>query len=128
MNVLRPKAGVSFSVIAPAGGVILAALGMAAMSLKRDLTITCWAEGHAATDPHTLGEAADLSVRDMPEATILALVMGLRSTLGPKFTVLYEVPVKPHGVLASLAYVNPAASAAHLHIQRAKGTTYVPSE
>lgn len=129
MNVLRLKdSSVTLNPIAPAGGAILAALGVAASTLQRDLVIACGTERHPATDPHTLGEAYDVSVMGLSEAQILMLVNTLKRDLGPMFSVLYEVKVKPNGVLASVAYLNPQATAPHLHIQRKKGTTYVPQE
>lgn len=128
MNVLRRKdASVVLDPIAPAGGAILAAAAMAATTIKCDLVITCGSEGHPPTDPHTLGEAIDIRTSDLSEGQLLALYHALKTTLGPKFTVLYEVKAKPAGVLGSIAYVNTHASAPHLHIQRAKNTRYPES-
>lgn len=128
MNVLHLKdATVKLDPIAPAGGAILAALALAATTIKRDLTVTCGAEGHPPTDPHSRGEAYDARVAGLPEATIYALISSLKATLGPRFTVLYETPTKPMGILASMAYVNPHASAPHLHIQLGINQTF-PTE
>ena len=121
MGAVFLKAGVTLDGLSPAGIRILAACDGMAQTLKRDLTVTCGREGHQATDPHTLGSALDLSIKDMPEATVIAFVTGLRKALGPDFTVLAEFPAKPLGVLAAFTYVNPAATAPHVHAQLVRG-------
>lgn len=129
MGVIRFKPGVKIDGLAPSGVRILAALDGAAQTLKRDLTVTCGREGHAVTDPHTQGAALDVRTKDLPEGTIIALVAALKKTLGTDFTVLYETPDRPLGVLAALAFVNPAALAPHLHIQLRRGFgPYPPKE
>lgn len=124
MPVLIPKAGVEFARIAPAGGAILAAAGVVALQMRRDLTITSGTDSHPSDDPHARGEAFDLSVQGMSEAEILTLVESLKSYLGPKFTVLYECPTRPNGVLGTFAYVNAHATAPHVHAQYQKGLTF----
>lgn len=112
---------------APAGFRILAALDGATKVMGQDLWLTCGCEGHPPTDPHTLGEAFDLSVQGLSPARVVKLRDLLLQTLGMRFTVLYEVPHTPNDVtLAGIAYVNPDATGPHIHIQRAKGTTYPP--
>ena len=92
-----------------------------------NLEITCWNEGHGPTDPHTLGEAADVSVKGLSADQIEMVLMALRSTLGPLFTVLYEVPKVPSDpTLRPIAYVNVDATGPHLHVQRKKGTIFPP--
>lgn len=126
--VLRVKPGVRFEVIAPAGFRILAALDGATKTLGFDLWITCGSEDHLPTDPHTKGEAYDLSVRDMTVPIILKAKRYFEQVLGSRFTVLYEVPlVPPDPQLQAIAYVNGDASAPHFHIQRAKGSVYPPT-
>ena len=120
-NVVRFKAGVTLNGLAPAGAEILAAVVGAAHFFKRDITVTCGTDSHPPSDPHTVGAALDVRTSDMPEATIFAFVKWVQKTLGPDFTVLYEVPTKPVGVLAAVAYVNHGASAPHCHIQLRKG-------
>lgn len=126
--VVRTKPGVQFKVIAPAGFAILASIHTSAQRLKRDLTITCGTEDHSPLDPHTLGEAYDISVGGLKEDDIRSLHNSLSQQLGPAFTVLYEVAAPVAGNLASLAYVNSAASGPHIHIQRRKMTTYPAPE
>ncbi len=123
-SVVRTKPGVEFALIAPAGFRLLSAVDLACQVLAHDLTLTCGTEGHPPSDPHSTGEAYDVRTSDLSEGQILALVPLLRKTLGYGFTVLYECPTKPNGVLAGLAYINPAATSAHIHIQRAKGTVF----
>jgi hypothetical protein len=124
---LLTKEGVKFDRIRPAGFKILAVLQAATYIFDRDLVITCGTEAHPPSDPHSTGEAFDVRVANMPEATILALHNYLRQNLGDRFTVLYETPQKPAGVLASIAVVNPKATAPHFHIQRKAGTVYPPA-
>jgi hypothetical protein len=121
---LIPKVGVAFARIAPAGGAILAAAAVIALKMRRDLVITSGTDSHPPTDPHATGEAYDFSVQGFSEAEILTLVQHFRTDLGARFTALYETPIQPAGVLASLAYVNAGATAPHVHVQRAKGTSY----
>lgn len=118
---LRPaNSTVKFDVISPWGASILAALTVVAKTMNCDLTITCGTEAHAPGTPHSVGSAYDLRVKDLSEAQILTLVNKARAILGDGYTVLYEVPKLPNGVLASLAYVNTKATAPHVHIQKAK--------
>ena len=124
---VRVKDGVVLHPLTPALIRLLAVTDQAVRVLGRDLTVTCGREGHSVTDPHTRGEAIDIRTRDLPEGTIFTLVNWLRTALGPAWTVLYEVKEKPNGVLASMAYVNPDASAAHVHIQPRKNTSWPPS-
>lgn len=127
MNVVRVKAGVKFDRLAPAGVRILSAADQVARECGVDLEITCGTEGHAADDPHTLGEAFDFSVRNFDVDHILDVRERLMRGLGQLFTVLYERPDHPTDKrLAVIAYVNSKASAPHLHVQRKTGTLYPP--
>lgn len=127
LGVVRVKRGVKFTIIRPAGFRILAAIDTTAMMVGRDLEITCGTEGHAPTNPHTLGEAYDVGVRGLSVADIVRVKDVLRSALGPSFTVLYECPELPaDGMLARIATVNELATAPHFHIQRKRGTVYPP--
>mgnify|MGYP007100068665 CR=1 FL=1 len=128
MGVVLTLPSVRLTGLRAAGIRILAAVDSAAQLLKRDLTVTCGVEGHPPTDPHTQGAALDLRTKDFLECTVLALVAALKKTLGPDFTVLYEVPSKPLGVLASIAYVNPDATAPHVHVQLKRGFGPYPAE
>lgn len=126
-HVILVKDSVRFDRIAPAGFRILAALDRACKVIGCDLVITCGTEAHDEDDPHTLGEAYDVRVRTLPAPVLIRLYYWLTAELGPLFTVLYEVPqVDPKDPLALIAYPNPGASSAHLHIQRKKGTVYPP--
>ncbi len=118
---VRFKDGVTLHGLKPAGARILSVIDQAAVLLDRDLTVTCGTEGHPVLDPHTRGEALDVRTKDLPQATILTLVNWMIKRLGPDFSVLYEVPQKPIGVLATVAFVNPTATGQHCHIQLRKG-------
>jgi hypothetical protein len=59
---------------------------------------------------------------------IVSVYNHLQEQLGPDFTVLYEVKVKPNGVLSGIAYVNPDATAEHLHLQIRKGLVWPTPE
>ena len=118
---IRFKAGVTLAPPTACQSRILSALDRASGQLHHDLTITAGRDGHPLTDPHAKGLAFDVRALDLSEAQILTLHSALTWDLGPEFTVLYEVPSKPNGVLAQIAYVNPAATGAHVHVQLKKG-------
>lgn len=127
MNIVRVKSGVRFDRIAPAGFVIIAAAHSATRVCCVDVMITCGTEAHPPTDPHTLGEAYDLSTVNFSVELLLKVRSYFQNALGPLFTVLYESPFKPADPrLAAIATINPDATGPHLHIQRRKGTTYPP--
>lgn len=113
---------------APAGVVILAALPVAASAVGVDVLVTCGAEGHGPTDPHTLGEAFDLSSAYTPSQILAlkaALELALSNLTDAPIDVLYECPRMPMDArLQSIVYLNPKATAPHFHIQRRKGTVY----
>lgn len=121
--VLRTKVGVTLKP-APGGFRILAALDAATLYMKQDLTITAGANDHT-NGRHPLGEAYDLSVRGMLPADIRKLVAFLRTMLGPAFGVFYETPEDlSDPILKPVSLHNPNATAPHLHLQVAKGTSY----
>lgn len=126
--VVRCKQGVVMP-SAPAGIRITAAVDKLPQILQRDVTVTSGAEGRGrlATDPHMTGEALDLSVAGLTAGEVIKLKRELEATLGPLFTVLYEVPRPPlDTALAAVAYINSKATGPHVHIQRKKGTVYPP--
>lgn len=127
MNVVRVKPGCQFAILAPAGIRILCALDEAARAAAHDLTITCGTEGHAADDPHTTGEAYDVSVAGLSADQVLSLRAWLMKELGAAFTVLYESPTTPADArLAAIVYPDPHTTAPHLHVQRRNRTVYPP--
>lgn len=129
MGRLIPKDDtVRFDVFASGGLRILVALAHAARQTAWDWRISCGTEGHPPTDPHSRGEAYDLSLATFPDtAAIVAAYHDLKADLGAAFTVLFEVPyLQTDSALASIAYVNADATARHFHIQVRKGTTYSP--
>lgn len=71
-NVIRVKPGVEFSVIAPGGFRILAAIVAVAERIGHDITITsaCDGEHSGPDDPHHLGKAYDIRVSDLPDPAI----------------------------------------------------------
>lgn len=117
MNVVRVKPGVQFTVIAPGGFAILAALEFASFTLDEDVTITsaCDGEHSGPDDPHHRGEAYDIRTHDLMSAEqkqdLLEAVMDeLNGSKGiGKFYGFIE---------------DPGTSNEHIHIQVAKGTTY----
>lgn len=120
------KNDVKFAHISPAGFRLLWAIGCLPDNLKRDVQITCGTEGHPITDPHSLGSAYDIGVTGWSDQNIIDAVSALRQLLGSAFYIQFEVPsattLSP--ALRALAVVNPAATAPHIHTQRAKGTIY----
>lgn len=127
--VLRFAQGVTMSrPPAPAGCRILRALDDATLHLDRDLVVTCADGKHPPDDPHTLGEAYDVRTRDLDVERIVELHAYLMGTLGPLFTVLYEVPKAPtEPALVAIATVSMVATADHIHVQRKRGTSYPPA-
>lgn len=127
MNVVRVKAGTRFDIIAPGGFRILSVADDVAREAGVDLEITCGTEGHAIADPHTKGQAYDFSVYGFDVEHVLDVRARFIAKLGQLFTVLYERPDKAPDVrLAAIAYVNPLATAPHIHVQVKNGVTYPP--
>lgn len=116
---VRVKPGVLFTVIAPGGFRILAALEDAADQLGHDLTITSACDGaHSGPDdPHHRGEAYDVRTKDLPDKNLaLAKIkdfLGIPESLeqGPCFFAWIE---------------NEGQDNEHIHAQVRKGTTYPP--
>lgn len=126
VTVLRHTADCTFDRIAPGGFRILAALDHATQVIAHDLTITAGTNDHV-TGRHPLGEAFDVRTRDLDVPQIVRLRQVLQSSLGPRFTVLYECPTKPSDpILAAFATINPDASAPHIHVQVSKSIAVYP--
>lgn len=112
MNVVRVKPGVLFTVIAPGGFRILAAIDGAASQLELDLTITsaCDGEHSGPDDPHHRGEAYDVRSHDLSESQKNAVFQELQNTLGTE---------------RFFAFLEAAGTDnEHFHIQVKKGTVY----
>lgn len=109
--VARVKDGVLFTVIAPGGFRILAAIDYVA-STEEDLTITSACDGHHSgpDDPHHSGEAYDVRSKDL--ANKQKVVDELESFLGAYFYVVLE---------------GEGTDNEHIHIQVAKGATFPPN-
>ncbi len=130
MGIVRLKVGAGFPVLAPAGIRILAVLDGYAKRYGMELTVTSGSEqrGRAATDPHMTGEAMDVRITWMTANTIRDLRQYLLDGLGPLFTVLVEAPPDTAPpALSDIIYINPNATALHMHIQRKKGTVWPPT-
>lgn len=123
---VRFKQGVRL-VPTPAGARLLAAFWRGADRFQEDWLVSCGAEAHPPGDPHTLGEAFDLSVNAWSPDQTVERYHWLVAELGPLFYIQYERPdtsVVPE--LAAIEVVSPGATAPHIHAQRAKGTVYPP--
>lgn len=126
MNVLRHRPSVRFERIGPAGFCILSALQIAVTVCRVDLEITSGTDSHT-TGAHPTGEAFDVSVKGLSAQQIADVKASCERTLGPLFTVLYEVSRVPSDpTLRPIAYVNVKATGPHFHIQRKRGTTFPP--
>src|SRR5579864_7954754 len=110
--VVRVKPGVEFTVIAPAGFRILAALTRAATSFGSDLTITsaCDGEHSGPDDPHHRGEAYDIRSHDFPPDTKDVVLRTIMSNLDAATF---------YGFLE-----DPGTDNEHFHIQLRKGLVY----
>jgi hypothetical protein len=109
---IKVKEGVEFTVIAPAGFLILQALKDASKYLMKDLTITSACDGNHSgpEDPHKKGEAYDIRSHDFdPSEKEYALDVIMRFLDGKQFYGFLESPGQPNE---------------HWHIQRAKGTEF----
>jgi hypothetical protein len=108
--VLRVAPGVAFTVVAPAGFRILAALVYAATRCGHDLTITSACDGtHSGVeDPHHRGEAYDVRTHDLPDPQ-LALTT-ITQWLGED---------RFFGWLEAAGTANE-----HIHVQVKKGVSY----
>lgn len=109
--VVRVKDGVEFTLIAPGGARILAALDYVAGQIAHDLTITSACDGaHSGSDdPHHRGEAYDVRTKDLPDKQLA--LSTLESFLGERF----------------FAWIEDAdTDNEHIHVQVRKGTVYPP--
>jgi hypothetical protein len=114
MIVVKP--GVLFTVIAPAGYLILQALKAATVKLGKDLTITSACDGlHSGPgDPHHTGEAYDVRSHDFPAPLRAGVIATIMQPLDPtRFFGYLEVP---------------GTDNEHFHIQRKKDTTFTVAD
>jgi hypothetical protein len=109
---IKVKLGVEFTVVAPAGLVILQALKRASKYLLMDFTITsaCDGDHSGPTDPHKTGEAYDVRSHDFDLASKDYILDVIMRGLDPKAF---------YGFLES-----PGTGNEHWHFQRRKGTTF----
>jgi hypothetical protein len=110
--VVRVKDGVQFTVIAPAGFRILAAIDAACKKIGHDVTITSACDGtHSGVDdPHHKGRAYDIRTHDVPDKQ--ALLDAIVAELGTEhFFAFIE---------------DPNTDNEHIHAQQRKNTVYPP--
>lgn len=111
MGQILVKPGVDFgTVLAPAGAKILDHLKSLASLLSFEIMITSARDGvHSGPgDPHHSGEAYDVRTHGLEPAQRDLLLEDIQ-TLGPRFYAFLEAPGTPNE---------------HIHVQRAKSTTY----
>jgi hypothetical protein len=128
VGIVRVKDGVRFDQIAPGGFRILAAIDACAQLCGVDLVITSGTDGHT-TGRHPSGEAYDLRMPAGGDAKAVIVVRTLRQILGPNFTAWVEssdLARLSDPAIAEVAYVNPAATAEHIHIQVRRGVVFPP--
>ena len=125
--IVTTKDGCEFARIAPGGFALLAGIWLACHHLNLNLEITAGTNDHV-TGRHPAGEAYDLSTHGLGAAQIAALVATLKTFLEPaQFGIWYESAIMPTDArLRPISFVNPDATAPHLHLQVRKGTTYPP--
>jgi hypothetical protein len=112
---------------------LVGVLGQTVSRCGVSLVITCAREGHPATDPHSRGQALDVSVHNLSAPMIVRVKGFIESLLGPTWTVLFEcpptaAPTVDEPQLVGIATINPGASARHIHMQPKKGTAWPPVE
>lgn len=110
--VVRSKANVLFTLIAPAGFRILSAIDQTAKKLECDLIITSGCDGaHSGpNDPHHRGEAYDLRSHDFATEQKDLILAQIMNYLGWDHF---------YGFLES-----PGTDNEHFHFQVKKGTVY----
>lgn len=130
-GVLRVKAGVAFTTIAPAGFRILSALERTARAMGLDLTVTSACDGaHSGpTDPHKLGEAYDIRSHGLTGEQKGDVLVAILTDLADHGEHLerdvvgyWLASTHFYGFLEAVGTENE-----HWHVQRRHGTTY-PSE
>ncbi len=119
---IRSRPGVRYEIITPRGLAILGVIMQMSQAMGRDVEITSACDSHSLPDPHARGEAYDISVKGFTEEELLVAHRLMAGRLGAAYTVLYEVPERPAGPLADMAYVNPHATGPHWHVQVKKGS------
>jgi hypothetical protein len=105
----------------------LAAFQDGCEAFHEDWLVTCGAEGHPPSDPHSSGEAFDIGVLMWNPPQVVERYHWLVNRLGSLFYCQYERPdnsIVP--ALAAIEVVNPNATGPHFHCQRARGTVYPP--
>ena len=133
VNVLRARKGVTLDrddgePLPPAGFRILSVLDQITIRFGIDLEISSGTDSHTHGS-HPTGDAYDVSVRGLSAQQIHDIKDELEGSLGPLFTVLYEVPTLPSDpTLRAIAYVSAAATGPHFHVQKKKGTVFPPTE
>lgn len=129
-GIVRVKPGVLFTVIAPAGFRLLAAIERTARALAIELTITsaCDGEHSGPTDPHHRGEAYDVRTRNLTEPQKDGV---LREILNACHDAGDGSPRPVDGTPRSLAtgrffgFVEaPGDVNEHIHVQVRKGRVY----
>lgn len=117
---VRVKEGVQFTLIAPGGMRILAALEYAADKISHDLTITSATDGcHSGeNDPHHRGEAYDVRSKDLPDPTLALNAI-------KDFLAIPENEQEGSRFFAWLE--NSGTDNEHIHIQVRKGMQYPPA-
>lgn len=121
---------IRFDPLTEAHAWMLAALVRVCQACAVTLEVTCAREGHPQSDPHTRGQALDLSVTHLSAPMIVRVYAQLQEILGPAWTVLLETPDPIDPVrepqLVRIATLNRGATARHLHIQPRIGTVWPP--
>jgi len=125
MNVITVAPGVQFSIIAPSGFALLAALWETGQEMGRDLVITSGTDGmHSGNlDPHHAGCAYDVRSHDMDEVT--------KSVFVDKVLAHFGTPIVNSGGYVTDYFFgwleNAGTDNEHFHFQLRHGKTYPPS-
>lgn len=112
MGRLLTKPGVDYGPQAGwAGARILEVAKVCVVAYPFDVTVTSARDGdHSGPlDPHHTGDAFDFRTHDLPTGGAARFLHDLALGLGPRFYAFLEDPGVPNE---------------HIHVQRAKGTTY----
>lgn len=130
INCVRFRPSVLLDPMTPTLARLLGALDQTARDLLVDLTVTCGREGHPPTSAHNRGAALDVSVANLTPERIVQAYRYLCQLLDvERFTILYEAPEMPASDdLKPIAFIAPAATGPHFHLQVKKNTIYPPQD
>lgn len=122
---LTLKADVKTFIPTWSGARLLGAFKEAGKNIGLDIEITCAADDHPPSDPHSLGEAFDLSTHTYTDLQKVSLLREIMIQLQQGVA---DSPIEVSGGLATVHFwgwlENPRKPNEHIHVQRRNRTVY----